>query len=54
MSNTPPFRHSSGDGYSGPIDDRESQTIYWNGDGWIVLERSESIHNKKSLAPPQI
>lgn len=30
--------HSSGDGYSGPIDDRESQTIYWNGDGWSVLD----------------
>lgn len=34
--------HSSGDGYSGPIDDRESQTICWNGNEWIVLERSES------------
>lgn len=34
--------HSSGDGYPGPIDDRESQTIYWNGEGWIVLERSET------------
>lgn len=31
---------SSGDGYSGPIDARESQTIYWNSDGWIVLDRS--------------
>jgi len=30
--------HSSGDGYPGPIDDREIRTIYWNGDGWIVLE----------------
>jgi len=29
--------HSSGDGYSGPISDRVSQTIYWNGYGWIVL-----------------
>ena len=37
--------HSSGDGYSGPIGDRESQIIYWNGKGWIVLERSESEHN---------
>ena len=37
--------HSSGDGYTGPIDDRESQTIYWNGDGWVVLERSETKHN---------
>lgn len=37
--------HSSGDGYAGPIDDRVSQTIYWNGDGWIVLERSETSHN---------
>lgn len=37
--------HSSGEGYSGPIGDRESQTIYWNGDGWIVLERSETKHN---------
>lgn len=37
--------HSSGDGYSGPIGDRESQTIYWNGNGWIVLERSETKHN---------
>lgn len=31
--------HSSGDGYAGPIDDREVQTIYWNGNGWIVLEQ---------------
>lgn len=37
--------HSSGDGYGGPIGDQESQTIYWNGDGWIVLERSETNHN---------
>ncbi len=37
--------HSSGDGYSGPIGGRESQTIYWNGKGWIVLERSESKYN---------
>ena len=36
---------SSGEGYSGPIGDRVSQTIYWNGDGWIVLERSETKHN---------
>nr|WP_308743478.1 hypothetical protein [uncultured Anaerocolumna sp.] len=35
--------HSSGVGYSGPIGDRESQTIYWNGDGWIFLERSETL-----------
>jgi len=31
--------HSSGDGYPGPIDARVSQTIYWNGDGWIVLHK---------------
>lgn len=30
--------HTSGDGFAGPIDDRVRQTIYWNGDGWIVLE----------------
>jgi|GEM_PF-1495956 hypothetical protein len=36
--------HSSGDGYAGPIDDREIQTIYWNGEGWIALERSESTY----------
>lgn len=29
--------HSSGDGYPGPIDDHETQIIYWNGEGWIVL-----------------
>lgn len=42
--------HSSGDGYSGPIDDREIQTIYWNGEGWTVLERSENT----SSAPDTI
>jgi len=34
--------HSSGEGYSGNIGDRETQTIYWNENGWIVLERSET------------
>ena len=34
--------HSSGDGYTGPIDDRVTQTIYWNGNGWTVLDRSET------------
>jgi hypothetical protein len=33
--------HSSGYEYSGPVRDRVSQTIYWNGDGWIVLQRTE-------------
>ncbi len=37
--------HSTGDGYRGNIGDRESQTIYWNGDGWVVLERSETKQN---------
>ncbi len=34
--------HSSGDGYTGPIDDRVTQTIYWNGNGWTVLDQSET------------
>ncbi|HHV08692.1 MAG TPA: hypothetical protein GXX75_00230 [Clostridiales bacterium] len=37
--------HSTGDGYRGNIGDRESQTIYWNGDGWVVLERLETKQN---------
>ncbi|MGI6562662.1 MAG: hypothetical protein ACOX3Q_08900 [Clostridia bacterium] len=38
--------HSTGDGYSGPVDDRVIQTVYWNGNGWIVLERSEAQSQK--------
>jgi hypothetical protein len=34
---------SSGDGsYQGAIGGRDSQIIYWNGDGWIALERWET------------